>query len=137
MVWMSALLGRLGGLLAFGQIGTVVSALLNFFASPVGKWVAIALLGLGLYVAGDLHRLRLDRAAWVAREQAAEEARQARDAQIKKQVAADADERIARIQRESDELKAKVNAYEAELAKRSKNPACVLTPDDVRRLRHL
>jgi hypothetical protein len=120
--------------------GSMLSAAVAFFSTPAGKWVGIALIGAGLYVVGDVHRGRLDQARFTAKWEAAvrrsELERSARDEAIKREVSADADRRIAEIQRESDQLQTKVAEYEQALSA-SNAVACLVSPDDARRLREL
>ncbi len=121
-------------------IGSIVSAVISFFSTPLGKWVGLALIGAGLYVAGDVHRSRLDHARfttkWDAAVRRSEIERAARDAAIRREVSADAARRITDIQRESDQLQTKVADYERSLSA-SAAVACRVTADDARRLREL
>jgi len=120
--------------------GSIVSAAISFFSTPIGKWVGIALIGATLYVAGDIHRGRLDRARydakWAAAIRAAEMERAARDETIRRAMAADADRRIASIERESEQLQIKVTDYENALSA-ANAAACRVSAGDARRLREL
>lgn len=127
-----------GGLIT--GAASLASSVAAFFSTSFGKWVGIALIGVGLYLFGDVHRGRLDAAQYEAKWQAAarlaEAERAARDETIRRAVSADADQRIAAIQRESEQLQVKVAEYEQALAT-SNAVACRVSPDDVRRLRDL
>jgi hypothetical protein len=127
-----------GGLIT--SAASVTSSLAAFFSTPVGKWVAVALLGAGLYLFGDIHRGRLDEARYAAKWEAAvrqaDAARALRDEAIRRAVSVDADQRIAAIQRESEQLQTKVAEYERALSA-SNAVACRVSPDDARRLRDL
>jgi len=127
-----------GGVVAAGA--SVFSAVVTFFSTPFGRWVGIALIGAGLYLVGDVHRAVLDRAKYRAELTAAvkqaDEARAARDAEIKQQITADAEQRIAAIARETEQLQSKVADYERTLSTANAG-ACRATDDDARRLREL
>lgn len=126
------------GLLA--AIGSIVTAAVDFFRTPVGRAVGIILIGAALFIAGDVRRGRIDKerydAKWAAAVAKAENARTARDEQIRRSMIAEADARIAAILRESEQLQSKVAEYEKALAS-SNAVACLATPDDARRLREL
>lgn len=141
------LLGLARSLLAFLPGGGLItsaaslaSSVAAFFSTPVGKWVGIALIGVGLFLFGDVHRGRLDaaryNAKWSEAVRQADSARSARDEAIRKAVSADADQRIAAIARESSQLQDKVAEYERALSA-SNAARCVVSPDDARRLRDL
>jgi hypothetical protein len=134
--WLALIPG--GGFAAAGA--SVFSAAVSFLSSRFGTWIGVALIGAGLYVVGDVHRAALDRARyraeWAAAVNQAEAARVARDAAIQRDVAADADRRIGEIQRESEQLQAKVADYDKVLST-SNAVACRATADDARRLRQL
>lgn len=127
-----------GGMIA--SAASIVSSIAAFLATPAGKWIGLALIGAGLYAVGDLHRARIDHArftaTWDAAVLRAETERAARDQAIRRDVSADADRRIADIQRESDQLQAKVTDYERALSA-SNAAACLVSADDARRLREL
>jgi hypothetical protein len=127
-----------GGFVA--AAASLSSALVSFLSTRFGRRVGLALIGAALYVMGDVHRAALDRAdyraKWSAALQQAEAARALRDEAIKRAVAADADRRIADIQRESEQLQTRVADYEQALS-RANAVACRATADDARRLRQL
>ena len=130
-----------GGLLtAFTGLASLSAAVVNFFATPFGRWVGIALIGAGLYVVGDVHRAVIDRgkyqARWAAAVEAADRLRARRDEEIRRHVTADAERRVAEIARESEQLQTRVADYEQALST-SNVVACRATDDDARRLRGL
>lgn len=112
---------------------SVLSSIVKFFRTPVGKCVAVALVGAALYVAGDLHRGHRDAVKWAAMVKEADNARTARDAAIRQEMTASAQARTAEIQREADELKQRVTDYE----NAPSGDACRATADHARRLRGL
>lgn len=119
---------------------SAASTAISFFSTPVGKWIGVALIGAGLYAAGDIHRGKLDRARfeakWATALRKADAERAARDEAVRRAVSVDADQRIVAIQRESEHLQSKVAEYEKALAS-AKIVACRVSPDDARRLHDL
>lgn len=115
-------------------IPSLLAGLVRFFTTPIGQIVAVGLIGLGMFVWGDLHRARTD-AAWYRAEVArTQQHQQERDAAAKAEAQRDATARIANLEKLSAELQGKVNEYEKTL---STSNACSLTPADVLRLRKL
>jgi hypothetical protein len=122
------------GATAAAEGASIVSAVVKFFTTPVGKVVGFVLIGLALYIAGDWHRASADRAERAAEVAAAAAKAAERDAEIRKQVSAEAASQIAAIRQEADGLKQKVADYETALAAHGED-TCRVTPDDARRLR--
>lgn len=111
-----------------------LSGIVRFFATPVGQIVAVGLIGVGMFVWGDLHRARTD-AAWYRAEVArTQQHQQERDAQAKAEATRDVTARLMTIEKLNAELQGKVNEYEKTL---STSNACSLSPADVLRLRKL
>ena len=116
--------------LLFARAGGIVQAGFEFLKTPVGQAVAVVLIIMSAFVAGDVHRTRLD----LARERAADAARLEHDADIRRAIANDAAQRIAEIQRQADALQSQVAAYEQTLSTQNA-AACRATSADVRELR--
>lgn len=127
-----------GGLLATGA--SVASSVVAFFSTTFGRWVGVALIGLALFMWGDLRATHRERAACKAEIAAlvaeGKKLAENRDRDIAAAVKAAVDKAIADLKKLNDDLERKVAEYEAELAKRP-NPGCRVTPDDLRRLRGL
>lgn len=117
-------------------VPAALSGIVRFFATPVGQIVAVGLIGVGMFIWGDLHRARTD-AAWYRAEVARTQQHQIeRDAQAKAEAAKDATARLAGLEKLSAELQQKVTSYETELAKAGGN-VCRLDSRDIDRLRKL
>jgi hypothetical protein len=114
----------------------VVASAAKFFSTPLGKLVAVGLVGLTLFVAGDWHRARVDRVEWAARIRASRDEAAARDAEIQRQAAAEAAASIKTIKDEAERLKNQVADYETYI-KAHGGDACRATPGAARRLRGL
>lgn len=133
-IGLSAIAGPAGAIVS--AITAVFQALVAFFSTTFGKYVGLALIGLGLFVAGDIRRGHQDKAGYAALVASSEARAQERDAAIAKSVSADADARIAAIQASAAQLETQVADYDRILKSRQTG-ACALTADDLRRLRGL
>ncbi len=121
-------------------ISAAFSNVVAFFSTKIGQIILVCLLGVGLFIAGDVHRYRADKVKFdrqTARMIAeAEEARAARDLEAKIAADKDASERMAEVAKLKIQLEGKLNAYEKELATRA-DRMCKLKRADIRRLRKL
>lgn len=115
---------------------SLLASVARFFSSPIGKAVGVVLVGLSLFVAGDWHRARVDRAAWAAKVEASKQDAAKRDAEIQRKAAAEAAASISTIQAEADRLKTQVASYEAYITSHG-GDACRATPGAAQRLRGL
>lgn len=135
MGFLAAIMARftvLPGLLM--GLPSILAGLVRFFATPIGQIVAVGLIGVGMFVWGDLHRARTD-AAWYRAEVARTQQHQIeRDAAAKAEATRDVTVRVVTLEKLSGELQKKVDEYEKTL---STTNACSLTPADVLRLRKL
>lgn len=134
---LAAIMARFAVLPALlGAIPSLLAGALRFFATPLGQIVAVGLIGVGMFIWGDLHRARTD-AAWYRAEVARTQQHQIeRDATAKAEAQRDASARLTVLEKLSGELQQKVTAYEAELAKAGGN-VCRLDSRDIDRLRKL
>jgi hypothetical protein len=125
----------------FAAVANVFAAIVGFFSTTFGRWVGVALIGLALFVAGDVHRYRADKikhAAEIARMvRDAEMREQLRDSAIKAAVDKEVSDRVAAIEALNASLQEKVAAYDKTLASAAAIRACRLSRDDVKRLRQL
>jgi hypothetical protein len=128
------------GFFVFGwqlvAITNLLRAVVEFFKTPLGQVLGIAILCGVAAFAADVRRTRIDAAickskvqsALTAAAERAEKARVSRDEKMKLSVKADADKRIAALEAEKNESKQKADDYEAALSKR---PGCLATDDDL------
>ncbi len=134
-------LSLLPGAGLFASLANVVAAIINFFSTPLGRWVGIGLIGLALFAWGDVRRGKLDRIAHkaeIARLVKQSEARQKeRDDAAKVAAKKDADARIAVIEKMLNDANRKVADNEKELAKRGPARSCLAAPADERGMRGL
>lgn len=134
--WLLALIPGAALAAEAAEGATAVAGVAKFFSTPIGKAVGAGLIGLTLYIAGDWHRARVDRAAEIAAVEANKQAAVARDAEIHRKAAAEAQASIATIQAEAERLKKQVADYETYIAAHG-GDACRATPGASRRLRGL
>jgi hypothetical protein len=134
------IIGVLVAIFAFGvPFMIIVSSALNFggkflefLKSPLGMALGIMVLCGFFYFMGDVHRTRVDAEYWAEQKRLAEVARKERDAQVQAQVAADANQRIEAILEDQKQLQKQVDNYVSLL---KNNPSCLVTDDDIKRLR--
>lgn len=109
---------------------------LAFVATPLGQVIGFALLAALLFVAGDWRGSARERAACdiklTAMVNEGKRLAKERDDKIRDEAKADADKRIAVLQKVKDELALKVTSYETELAKIKGRRSCIATPADER-----
>jgi hypothetical protein len=148
--WIAAIIASLGGLgvafaiIAFGLPAAIVlsklvdalSGAIGFFKTPAGQGAAMMLIFLAAFVAGDVHRTRIDQAQWHAQQAAAAAAAARHDAELQSFATADADARIADVEARAKDLQQKVIDYEKTIAAR-KMSACLATSDDARGLQRI
>lgn len=124
-----------GSVVASG--GNVLAAVIQFFSTTLGRYVLIGLVGLGLYVAGGMHRaksLKAQHRVEIARMLAdAEAKRKARDEEVAREVKADADERLASLAKMTKELQAELEKERAKIGK--VGDVCRISPTRAKRLR--
>lgn len=89
---------------------SIVSVVISFFGSPVGKWVGYGLIAVAVYGAGDIRGRRVEHAKCEAAARAAQEAANKQDAQAREDARKNDQDTIASLQ----DLKGK---SDAELAK--------------------
>lgn len=109
---------------------------LTFVSTPLGQIIGFVLLGLALFVAGDWRATTRERAACdvklTAMVDEGKRLAKERDDKVRAESKADADKRIAVLQKTKDELQQKVSGYETELAKVKGRRSCIATPVDER-----
>ena len=146
IVWLVALTTSLGGIgvaiavfafglpvaLAIARVLGAFAALIAFLRTPVGQAAAVVVMVVAAFVAGDVHRLRLDQAQWCAQQASAEQ----RAAELERFAAAEADARIADVEARAKDLQQKVAEYEKTIAER-KSVACLASPEDSRGLQRI
>jgi fumarate reductase subunit D len=136
-------LGSIGAwvaLIAFGipaalllvRAASLLQSIVEFLKTPMGQALAIILIVMTAFVAGDLHRTRVD----AEREKIAATAQAQREIEIKQALTSEAMQRIAEIRKQADDLQQQVTAYEHTLSTQNA-AACRATGDDVRQLRKL
>lgn len=129
---LAAVAGPAGAVVTAGA--TVFQAAVAFFSTTLGRYVAAALIGLALFVAGDVRRGHQDSARYAAMVASSEAKAKERDARIAKSISDDADVRIASIQSAAAQMQEKIDAYEKALAN---SAVCRLLPSDIGKLRNL
>jgi hypothetical protein len=143
---MGLLFSLIGGRSLFEAAAGILKAIFEFFKTPVGQFVGIALLIAGAYVGGKVvehHKLTVKHkaeivalnAAWQDREKKAaaayEQSRVTRDFTIATDFTTAVDGQLATLKSLTDTLNLKVKAYETEHPKAA--PQCRVTGDLVRR----
>ena len=137
--WIAGLAGAGGAAwiaaLFVPSVAVTLKAAVDFVRSPVGTVAAAIVGGLVLYgagyVSGDMDGTNRTRVAWRAANAKADQAAKARDALIKRKVAADAEAATARLQTDDKITDQGVSENEKPNPGR---PECRATGDDIRRL---
>jgi hypothetical protein len=132
--------GVLFALFAFGipaalllaRAAGLLQSLVDFLKTPIGQAVAVIAIAIAAFVAGDVHRLRLD----AEREKAAAVAQIQRENALRASIADEAAAKVADIQKQSAALQQQVAIYERTLSAQNVT-ACRATGADVRQLRKL
>jgi hypothetical protein len=139
LAWLSVLCGFFPWLAPL--VGAVLSVAERVFGSALKTRVGVAAI-VGVLVATMVYPLAHQRGAadikvqWELADLRAQEAAEKRDEQIKADAEAAAQAQVSSLQQIANDLQNKVTTYEHEIATR-KNAACLLGPDDVRRLRDI
>src|SRR5438067_1326310 len=124
-LFLVTLLARVGSVgIVSGALG-VAGGALSFFSTPLGRFVGVALLCVGAFLWGDVHRYRIEREH--CQEQIADLVKAARDreAAIREFERKEAERRIAELAKERDEAKKRLADYERDIAKNPR-PTCRL-----------
>lgn len=129
---MWALLSFLPGI---GPIAGVVATVANFIWSC--RPCLFALAGIAIFIAGDIRGTRRANEHCREADVAAQLAATQRDLGIKAVTAEFVQNQADKLAAENDELKKKVDQYEADRAKTAIDKRCRLTIDDLKRLRDI
>ena len=141
IMWLVGLLG-LGGIgiaammffapsLAWVIIDAIKEVLVALLRTRVGVGILAIVIGL---IVGDIHRSRIDAAAWKKAEAKAEQARQQRDSTIADVAKAEEKSRADELEKQTNDLAKLVEDYEKTLNARAN---CILGDDDIKRLRNI
>jgi hypothetical protein len=114
----------------------LLKSVIDFFKTPLGQIVGVALLVAGAYVYGG-HEAKLEvRAEWAAANVKADLAKKKREQEVQTRVDELERTKTAALETQQDEFRKKLEQYETELKKRP-DARCTLGSDDIKRLRSL
>lgn len=100
-------------------------AILGFFASPLGRWVGIGLIGVVVFFAGELRGRRIANAKCEAAAQAAKRAADQQDAKARSEVQQQAEATINDLRSQKEKADARLVLLSQELSTRPTDAPCL------------